>query len=386
MTLSVVRDLSEGTEAVRMLIFMFLPLFVIADWLLPLPLPLLVKPGCAVLIIVAALYHFWCRCSSGSVFAPEFPRPVVILFNWGFGTLVFLFLFQLLLDGGVVVAAVVKGQWLHIPPVVRIAAGGFAGFLAAFALVNALRVPPVEDVTVVIPGLDKAFDGYTLLQLSDLHISRLFPRTWTEAVTERANAAQADMIVITGDFIDGSVAMRRDDIAPLSNLSAPDGVLAVPGNHEYFFDYDAWMKHLSSLGFKMLLNSHDTVKRGDARLVIAGVTDRSASGHYLAGPDPEAALAGKPADAPVVLLDHQPGEAHNAAERGVALQLSGHTHGGMLPLLSWLVARGNNGFVSRRYQIGGMTLYVSNGTGLWPGFALRLGVPSEMTRFRLRCA
>jgi uncharacterized protein len=85
-------------------------------------------------------------------------------------------------------------------------------------------------------------------------------------------------------------------------------------------------------------------------------------------------------------LTTQPRNAAQAAARGVALQLSGHTHGGMILGLDRLVARANNGFVSGRYTVGGMTLYVNNGTALWPGFALRLGRPSELTRIILRRA
>jgi len=142
--------------------------------------------------------------------------------------------------------------------------------------------------------------------------------------------------------------------------------------------------HLSEMGIDMLENRHRIITRGTGHLVIAGVTDRAARGRGLAAPDLDAALAGRPVDAPIVLLDHQPGNARAASERGVALQLSGHTHGGMIFGFDRLVARGNGGFVSRHHDVGSMTLYVSNGTGLWPGFALRLGVPSEMTLFHLR--
>ena len=228
------------------------------------------------------------------------------------------------------------------------------------------------------------FDGYRLLQLTDLHISRLFPERWAREVVARANASGVDLIVVTGDFIDGSVAMRRLDVAPLHDLHAPDGVYAIPGNHEYFFDYDAWMLHLAGMGLKMLPNAHTVLSRGDARLVLAGVTDLSAPASSHPGPDVAAALAGSPRDAPILLLDHQPKGARRAAARGVALQLSGHTHGGMIIGMDRLVARGNNGYVSGCYDVGGMTLYVSNGTALWPGFALRLGRPSELTRITLR--
>lgn len=368
----------------RIIVFGLLLSIVILNWLWPLPLPVAVKLLVAVSVIVASQFQFWSRLSSGSMFAPEFPKPLIILFNWAVGTILFLTLFQLALDLGALVVALIAWQPVHIGTEARITVGGLAGLLAAIGVTNALRVPKVRDVTVTIRGLSPLFDGYRLLQLSDLHITRLFSAGWAGRVVARANAADADLIVVTGDFIDGSVDMRRADIAPLSELSAPDGVLAAPGNHEYFFDYTAWIRHLSALGFDVLENQHRIITRGTAHLVIAGVTDRSARGHGQMGPDLDAALADCPAHAPVVLLDHQPGDARAAAARGVALQLSGHTHGGMIRGLDRLVARGNNGFASGRYQVGGMTLYVSNGTGLWPGFALRLGVPAEITRFHLR--
>lgn len=368
----------------RLVVFGLPLLVVILNWLWPLPLPLSLKIPAAALVVVAALYHYWSRLSSGSIFAPEFPRPLVIMFNWAFGAILFLTLLQITLDLGALLVALVTWQPVHIPADARVTVGGIAGILSAIGVASALRVPPVRDVSVTIPGLPPAFDGYRLIQLTDMHISRLFPARWVQAVVDRTNAADADMIVVTGDFIDGSVAMRRADVTPLAQLHAPDGVLAIPGNHEYFFDYADWMHHLSELGFHMLLNRHTVITRDGAKLVIAGVTDRSAPGHGQAGPDLAAALAGRPAGAPVVLLDHQPGDARAAAAQGVALQLSGHTHGGMIVGLDRLVARGNNGFVSGRYNIGDMTLYVSNGTGLWPGFALRLGRSSEITRFHLR--
>ena len=219
-----------------------------------------------------------------------------------------------------------------------------------------------------------------MVQLTDLHISRLFPAAWTKEVVLRTNALDADLIVITGDFIDGDVAHRKDDVAPLSGLRARDGVYAIPGNHEYFFDYQEWMGHLEMLGMRMLSNSHLILEKGNARIVLAGVTDLSVRRHSAPPPDLAAAIKGAPANTPILLLDHQPMMAEKAAASGVALQLSGHTHGGMVHGLDRLIARANGGFVSGRYQVGAMTLYVNNGTALWPGFALRLGVPSELTK------
>ncbi len=344
------------------------------------------KAGVALLLLFASQFHFWNRLSSGSIFAPEFPRSVVILFNWAFAAIVLLAMLQLLLDIGTLATAILRRSTTAAPDRLRYAIAVLAALISAIGVSNALRVPPVKDVAVAIAGLPPRFEGYRILQLTDLHISRLFPARWAEAVVTRANAAGTDLIVVTGDFIDGSVAMRRADVAPLRALRAPDGVYAIPGNHEYFFDYAAWMRHLDGLGFRMLPNSHAVLSRGDAQLVLAGLTDLSAPSVGQPGPDLDGALRGSPAGAPVLLLDHQPRNARNAAAHGVALQLSGHTHGGVAPGFDRLFARANGGFVSGRYDVAGMTLYVGNGTGLWPGFAVRLGRPSEMTRFTLHAA
>ncbi len=366
------------------LIFAVPTLIALIRWLLPLPLPLWVKIATGLVMLAASQFHVWSRVSSGSVFAPEFPRPFVILFNWAFGALLLLALFQLVLDLGTLVTMLVHRVAIHQPAPLRYTAAGLAAVLAAIGVANALRVPPVRDVTVMIRDLPPSFDGYRIVQLTDLHISRLFTADWAQTVIERTNAAGADLTVVTGDFIDGSLAMRRADVEPLRRLSAPDGVYAIPGNHEYFFNYGEWMRHLSAMGFHLLTNGHAVIDRGHDQLVIAGVTDLSARGAGEAGPDLGLALRGVPAGAPIILLDHQPRNAPTAAARGVSLQLSGHTHGGMIVGLDRLVARGNAGFVSGRYAVGDMTLYVGNGTGLWPGFALRLGIPSEITRFTLR--
>jgi predicted MPP superfamily phosphohydrolase len=338
----------------------------------------------AILLLAASQYHFWSQLSSGSVFAPEFPRSVVILFNWAFGAILLLAVLQLLLDLATLAAMVVRRGAVSVPDTARYVIAGIAALLASVGVANALQLPPVRDVEIRVRGLPAAFDGYRLLQLTDLHISRLFPARWTRSIVERANASDVDLIVITGDFIDGSVEMRRADVEPLRDLRAPDGVYAIPGNHEYFFSYPNWMRHLTGLGMGMLPNAHAVLTRGGSQLVLAGVTDLSAPSVGEEGPDLSAALAGAPAGAPVLLLDHQPRNAPRAAARGVAVQLSGHTHGGMIVGLDRLVARSNGGFVSGRYDVAGMTLYVSNGTALWPGFALRLGRPSELTRITLR--
>ncbi len=359
-------------------------LLVLARFVMPLTLPLWVKGVVALLLLVGSQYHLWCRLSSGSVFSPEFPRPLVILFNWALAVILFLAIVVLLIDAVTASTMLVQRGPLVVPDAGRYAIAGLASLIAALGVHAAVRVPPLKDVEIQIRGLPPEFDGYRLLQLTDLHISRLFPATWTRKVVERSNALGVDLMVVTGDFIDGTLPARRADVEPLRDLSAPDGVYAIPGNHEYIFGYREWMSHLGGMGMRLLPNAHAILARGQGRMILAGVTDLSAVGTGKPGPDLDAALAGAPAGVPIVLLDHQPRMAKDAAARGVSLQLSGHTHGGMIRGLDRLVARANDGFVSGRYDVAGMTLYVNNGTALWPGFALRLGRPSELTRVTLR--
>ncbi|RMQ40607.1 Metallophosphoesterase [Pseudomonas cichorii] len=361
-------------------------LYVIVRFIWPMPWALSARIAVALLLIIASQYHLYCRFSSGSVFSPEFPRSVVILFNWAFGAILLIAVLQIIVDLVTLLAMIIQQRWLTIPTGLRYGLGTAALLLAALGVQQAVRVPPVKDVEFAIKNLPAQFDGYRVLQLTDLHISRLFNEPWTRAVVNDSNTLGVDLIVVTGDLIDGSIADRTQDIAALRDLHAPDGVYVIPGNHEYFFDNEAWMQHFKSLGMIPLANSHTLIERNGAQIVLAGVTDVTAPETGFPPPDLKQALAGAPKDTPVILLDHQPRNARDAASQGVALQLSGHTHGGMIVGLDRLLALANAGFVSGLYEISGMQLYVNNGTALWPGFAIRLGRPSELTRITLRRA
>ncbi len=307
---------------------------------------------------------------------------MVVLFNWAFGAIVLLALMQLVLDVGLLFGILIHGGIVSAPDGVRYELAALAAVAAAIGVHQAMRIPPLKDIEVGIRGLPRQFDGYTILQLTDLHISRLFPASWARAVVERSNDLGADLIAITGDLIDGTLDARRADIESLRDLKATDGVYVISGNHEYIFGYSTWMAHFAALGLLSLENRHIVLDRNGSKLVLAGITDRASrrTGHPVR--DLAAILEG----VTVILLDHQPSDARHAAKLGVALQLSGHTHGGLILGIDRLAARANAGYVSGRYDVDGMTLYVNNGTALWPGFALRLGRPSELTRITLRQA
>lgn len=380
------RTIKFGVNPIPQLIFGLIYLLILTRFIWPVDLPLWAKILMAAIAFVALQFHRWSRLSSGSEFSPEFPRPVVALFNWAFGAIVLLALLQLFLDLGLLIGIVFHGGILRAPDSIRFGLAAVAAIAAAIGVHQAMRVPPLKDIEIGIHGLPKQFDGYTILQLTDLHISRLFPASWSRAVVERSNALGVNLIAITGDLIDGTVDARRIDVEPLRDLKAADGVYVISGNHEYIFGYSAWMAQFAALGLLSLENKHIVLDRDGGKLVLAGITDRASRRRGHSVRNLAAVLEGAPKGAPVILLDHQPSDARQAAKLGVAVQLSGHTHGGLILGIDRLAARANAGYVSGRYDVDGMTLYVNNGTALWPGFALRLGRPSELTRITLRQA
>jgi predicted MPP superfamily phosphohydrolase len=362
-----------------------LGLIVVLRFIWPLPWARRWKIALSAIVMVVSIHHMWSRFAFGTMFSPEVPRAVIILVNCGFGTILLLTVFQLLIDVATILVALVRRRRVVIPVGLRYAAGSLAVALAIFGVSQAIRVPPAKEVQIAIKGLPQEFEGFRVVQLTDLHLSRLFQAPWTEAVVKAANAQNPDLIVITGDLIDGTLEDRRLDVEPLKGLRAANGVYVIPGNHEYYFGYPEWMKRFEGLGMRTLANSHAVLRRGDASLVLAGVTDLAAAAHSFPAPDIGTAISGAPTGAPVILLDHQPKNARESARTGAALQLSGHTHGGLIVGFDkWFIARFNNGFVSGQYDVDGMPLYVNNGTALWLGFAIRLGKPSELTTIILR--
>jgi predicted MPP superfamily phosphohydrolase len=258
--------------------------------------------------------------------------------------------------------------------------------LSAIGVWQAVRVPDVRRVEITLDRLPAELNGFTIVQLTDLHASRLLHGAWQRGVVDKVNALDADLILITGDLVDGTPANRAADVAPWRDLKARQGVLAIPGNHEYYSDYMAWMAAFPKLGVRMLRNEHAVIEKNGRALVVAGTTDQNAERFGLPMPDVTAALAGAPKGAVVLLMAHRPKDAAKNAEAGVDLQLSGHTHGGQIVGLHFVVQAVNDGFVSGIYRVGAMQLYVSNGTGLWSGFPVRIGRPSEITRIVLRSA
>ena len=258
---------------------------------------------------------------------------------------------------------------------------------------SALSDPEKETITVEVKDLPAELTTLKVVQLSDLHVSNLFPATHTESVVAAVNALKPDLVLITGDFADGAIdtpkgyANRDKDLAPLEDLKATYGVYGVSGNHEYIGGaYQPLTAILKNHGVTLLENAHERLTVNGRAVTIVGVTDLAAYRAGEAAHNLEAALANVQNDDLRILMDHQPRAAAESANPkfGIDLQLSGHTHGGHTGLVGMLAARANAGFLKGLYQVGDMTLYVSQGTGLWAGFPVRSGTWNEITEIHFK--
>lgn len=368
-----------------------LAVYVFCRAILPLRLKWGWKTLLAVLLAVAAFkFHLLHLFGGPMFFSPVLPEGVLLAAAWLFSVL-FLFFFLLL------AADVIRLLYLLVLFCLRkkkterfriignrvnLALLAFAAVLATVGMAGGTGVPRVKEETISVNHLPDGADGLTVAVLADLHVDGITRADRIRKIVERTNALNPDIVIIAGDFVDGTVPVHGDDLRPLADLKARYGVFGVPGNHEYYSGYEEWMEFLPTLGIRMLHNEH--VQTGGGAVVLAGVTDPVAGIMGKEVPDIRKALAGAPEKGVRILAAHQPRLAPEAAEHGVDLQVSGHTHGGMIAGIDRLVARFNEGFVSGLYTVGGMKLYVSNGAGIWNGFPIRIGVPSEIVLIRLR--
>ena len=263
-------------------------------------------------------------------------------------------------------------------------AGALAMGVAGTGVVLANSAPVVRRVPISIPRLDPALAGLRIVTFSDGHLSATYGGRRFERVVETVNAQRPDVVAIVGDLVDGEVDELREDAALLADLVSEQGVFFVTGNHEYFVDTRAWLRHLPTLGIDVLRNERVPIRRGSASFDLAGIDDRTAESSGLPGhgADLDAALDGRDDAVPVVLLAHQPVQVAQARAAGVDLQLSGHTHGGQLWPFDYAVLL-DQPVVEGWSQQGPTQLYVTSGAGNW-GPPMRVGARPEVTVIELQ--
>jgi len=306
-----------------------------------------------------------------SAFSPDLPEVLIWLWDWAYSGAV------LLMGLSVVFFFRFRGKAWLLP----LAAWG----LSAWGLWNGLRIPDVKEVELAFDDLPASLDGYRIVQLSDIHCSSAARRWRTQAIVDKANALDADLICLTGDNVDGFVSRQAESLEPIGELRAKDGVVACTGNHAYYFRYLEWLTQFYSRmkNIRFLTNECVFPRTG---LAVAGVPDATGARKRIdAPPDVRTAFAAATNGEFRILLQHQPKKAaENVREAGVNLQLSGHTHGGIAPGMRQIVAVKNDSFVRGAYRIGKSVLYVNSGCGQWAGFPIRFLTPSEVTVIVLR--
>ncbi len=259
---------------------------------------------------------------------------------------------------------------------------GGSALLTGYGIYEAKRIPELQEVTIPLPNLPQEFEGYRIAQFTDLHVGPTIKRRFVESVIRQINDLNPDMIVFTGDLVDGQVPSLKNDVAPLRELSTRDGVFFVTGNHEYYSGALPWIDEVSRLGMQVLIDAHTTIVKGTGHILLAGVTDYTAPTmvpEHVS--DPHKAIKGAPESAVKILLAHQPKNIFKAAEAGFDLQLSGHTHGGQYFPWSYVVTL-SQPYISGLNRHQNTWIYVNKGTGYW-GPPLRIGVPSEITMISL---
>ncbi len=330
---------------------------------------------------------------------PEAATGIVTMatYSW-MGVALCLVLALLALDVGRVLFAVVRrvrpAAPVPVPPSVdedrrhfltrTLAGGAFVagGGLATYGSWRAFSPPVVTELAVKIPKLPKALDGLSIVQLTDIHVGPFIQRRYMDALVQQANALRPDLFAITGDLVDGDVHTLGGAVSALAGLKSRYGSFFVTGNHDYYSGDDEWTAFLQSLDIQVLRNRHVRIGDAGASLDLVGVDDWS-GGRWRnkKGYDLDRALQGRDPDRAAVLLAHQPANFTVAAERGMDLQVSGHTHGGQLvPMtlfigLAWEHSAG-------LYRHGDSHIYVSRGCGFW-GPPMRIGSPPELVKLVL---
>ena len=327
----------------------------------------------------------------GDGFNPHLPVSVIWFCGWAYAA-------AMMLMGFSCVCAATDGVMrlcchpvrLRMKRIRAVLLAVFAAALSLWGMYEGVRIPSVKRVEIVYCDLPPAFNGYRIVHLSDLHCSSAARRGRFERIVERVNALKPDLIAITGDFVDGTVGERGEDLAPIAGFRAKDGVWGCTGNHEAYWNWYGWsdlfMKWEVRILSEMTTYPNSVIRRGDAAIALGGLHDPAFFGHREHRHFASSAFHDVPPGAFRILLYHRPlPEKIGAAAADVRLQLSGHTHGGAMPGVSWLVARANEGHTRGLYEFApGRFLHLSPGTGQWAGFPLRLFNPAEITEIVLR--
>lgn len=373
----------NGNESIMNMLLLWASLlgcYVFARTILPLPwrwrykLPLLFF-----LLLIANKFHVLHLFGGPRAFAPELPATVLFTAAYLYAAL--FFFAGLLLASEVVFGIFLLVRKCRRQPGANFPARfrnqlhcallGIAMLIAAIGIWRGTATPDVREIHLAFDNLPPEAENFRIAVIADLHVDRCGGEGKLREIVRRANDAQPDLTLLIGDLVDGTVPELQEKLSVLSGLRARYGVFGVPGNHEYYSGFSDWKNFWKNTPIRMLLN--EAIPFPDHGIVLVGITDPAARRFRETAPDLDATVSGIPLEPFRILLAHQPRFAPEAAARNIDLQISGHTHGGMIVGFDQLIGAFNGGFSSGCYSVNGMTLYVTNGSGIWSGFPIRLG-------------
>lgn len=262
--------------------------------------------------------------------------------------------------------------------------GGLIAATSYLAINDESQNPVIDRVPLPIKNLHSSLEGFTILQITDVH---LYPMTQPELVEKAvmmANGLNPDLVVLTGDYVWQDLG-AIDELAPiLAGLNAKYGVFCTLGNHDYWLDAGVITETLESAGLPVLINQGLSIQQGNGSIYLAGLDDG-----WSGRPDLKKTLVDKKDQEPVILLCHEPDLADRYSLDGrINVQLSGHTHGGQirLPGVGALILP----FLGRKYDLGlynvnDMLLYTNRGLGVISE-PVRYNCPPEISQFVLHSA
>ncbi len=347
------------------LLTLLMAIYVIKRTILPLPVSVnwkMLFAGTILLSSQSAGIGFFLS----SVFPSFRTETVMIVFGFLFSFIFILFICCLFVN----VLAFLTGIFISVAWLV------FAAFwLSVLSVWLATKQPSIHKMSWEL-GLR---EPVKIVQISDLHIGSGFTKEWLRRVVKKVNKRAPDMVVITGDLIDGRVQELSAQLEPLKDINAP--IYMVYGNHEYYYGLKEWIPEFQKLGIQILENESVSVKG----IILGGVGMPKAAAFGFKAPDIAETFKNMSPDKPRILLAHYPEVFNQAAANKVVLQLSGHTHGGQLFFPFNLPVRwANQGYVKGKYRQNESLLYVTTGTGLWGGLPMRLGTLPEIVEVILK--
>ena len=255
---------------------------------------------------------------------------------------------------------------------------GIIGLITLISLFNGLQKPTVKNITVPIKDLPEKLSGFTIIQISDLHMEIFKSKKLIPYIVDKVNSLKPDLVAITGDLIEDEVCEKSRFCEQLKQLKATHGVIAITGNHEFYAGIKHFEKLSEKAGFKVLRNQAVTIAD---ELQVIGLDDDDGRRMGEGGPDLDGAIKNCDPTKPMILLYHRPARFAEAVAKGVDLQLAGHTHAGQIPPMDLIVSFYYK-YPAGLYEKDGAYIYTSSGTGYW-GPPMRFLSRNEIVRITL---